>query len=211
MQPAHPLHLFAVPDLLERPRPDRPHRLAVQHVALAARIHVTGMLHIHRPAPQVVAGMAPLLRLVSGAGAHEVGLIFLDPHLVDARNGAPKTPEILHLAGVALHPDHLDHHLRPCLALLLHPRETDEIVTHFLEPRALAIELEALLGRAVEAERDVLERGGKEPPGHLLVEKGPVGREQRRDLVPLAIFDAVEDLRIHERLTEPDQHHVLGR
>ena len=28
--------------------------------------------------------------------------------------------------------------------------------------------------------------------------------------MPVAVFDALEDLGIHERFAQPDQHHVLG-
>ncbi len=59
--------------------------------------------------------------------------------------------------AVALQANHLHHHLHPGAALLLHPAEAHEIVPHFLEPRALPVELEALLRSAVEAQRDVLE------------------------------------------------------
>jgi len=38
--------------------------------------------------------------------------------------------------------------------------------------------------------------------GHFFVEERPVGGEQRRDAVALAIFDAIEDFAIHERLAQ---------
>src|SRR2546423_1442149 len=111
--------------------------------------------------------MAPLLRLMSRARPHQVGLVLLDPHLVDARNRAPEADEIVDLAGVALHPDHLDDDLHGRSALLLQARETDKVVAYFFEAGALAIELEALFRRAVEAERDVLERRREQPLGHF--------------------------------------------
>ena len=57
-----------------------------------------------------------------------------------------------------LHADHLHHHLQLRPALLLHAREADEVVADFVEVRALAVELEALLLRAVEAEGELFER-----------------------------------------------------
>ncbi len=122
-----------------------------------------------------MARMLPLLGFVPGVGPHQVGLIFLDAHLVDTRHGAPKAHEVVDFAGVALHPDHLHHSLHRRAALFLQPREADKVVAHALEARALAIKLEALFGRAVEAQRDVLERCRQEALGHALVEKGAVG------------------------------------
>ena len=101
-----------VPDLRQRLLAEVAQRRAVQHVALAAGIHVAVLLDVHRPAPEVVAGVLPVLRGVAGLGPHQVGLVFLDAHLVDARHGAPEAQEIVHLAGVALHLHHLHHHLQ---------------------------------------------------------------------------------------------------
>ena len=42
------------------------------------------------------------------------------------------------------------------------------------------------------------------------VQKRAVGGEQRGDAVAVAEFDALEDVRVHERLAQADQHHVLG-
>ena len=153
--------------------------------------------------------MLPLLGLVPGVRPHQIGLVLFDAHLVDAGHGAPEALEIVHLAGVALHPDHLDHHLHAGAALLFQAGETDEVVAHFFEACAFAVELEALLGGAVETQRDVLQRRGEQPLGHLLIEERAVGREQSRGIMALAIFDALEDLGIHERLAQADEHHVL--
>src|SRR5438067_3050853 len=97
-----------------------------------------------------MAGMTPLLRVVANTRPHQIGLIFLDPYLVNAGDGAPEAPEVFHFTRVALHPDHLNHNLHPRSAILFHTRETDEVVAHLFEACALAVKLEALLGCAIE-------------------------------------------------------------
>ncbi len=94
--------------------------------------------------------------------------------------------------------------------LVLHARETHEIVAHLFESRAFAVVLVGFLGGAVEAQRDVFQRRFQQFARHGFIQERSVGGEQRRDVVALAIFDAVEDLAIHERLAQADQHHVLG-
>src|ERR1035437_7958710 len=56
MQAAHLLHGRGVPDLRERLLPDGAQRLAVQHVALAAGVHVAVLFYVHRPAGWATAG-----------------------------------------------------------------------------------------------------------------------------------------------------------
>src|SRR5439155_247588 len=83
-------------------------------------------------------------------------------------------------------------HLNPRATLFLHAREADKVVAHFFEAGAFAVELEALLGRAVEAQRDVLQPRCQQALRHLLVEERAISRKQRRGVVPLAVFDALE-------------------
>ena len=90
-------------------------------------------------------------------------------------------------------------------------RKPHEVVAHLLELRALAIEFEAFLARPVEAQRDLFQGRFEHPRRHPLVQKRPVRRKQRRDAVPVAELDPLEYPRVHERLSQPDQHHVLGR
>ena len=66
-------------------------RSAIQHVALAARIHAAVVLHVHRAAPQIVARPRRLRRSRCAFRLHQVGLVFLDAHLVDARHRAPES------------------------------------------------------------------------------------------------------------------------
>jgi hypothetical protein len=157
-----------------------------------------------------MAGMFPVPRCVPRVGLQYVGLVFLNADLVHARNRAPEAHEVVHLAGVALHPDHLDHHLHLRAALVFHAGEANEIVAYLLEIRALAVVFERFLGRAIEAQRDVFERRREQPCARLFVEECAVGREQSRNAVALAVFDPVENLAVHEGLAEADEHHVLG-
>src|SRR5258707_8658793 len=84
MQRTHALHLRRVPDLEERLLADMSHRLAVQHVALATGVHVAVLLHIHGPAPQVVAGRLSFVRRMGPIPTHQGGLVFLYSQLVPA-------------------------------------------------------------------------------------------------------------------------------
>ena len=210
MQAAHLLHRLGVPDLDQRLLPDGAQRLAVQHVALAAGVDVAVLFHVHRPAPQVVAGVFPIAGGMAGIGAHQVGLVLLDAQLVHARDALPEAQKVVHLAGVAFHAHHLHHDLEFGAALVLHAREAHEVVAHLFELRALAIELEGLLLEAVEAQGDLFERRIQHLGGIALVQERPVGGEQGGDAVLVAVLDAFEDLRVHERFAQPDQHHVLG-
>ena len=154
--------------------------------------------------------MFPVLRRVPALGLQQVGFVFLDAHLVHARNRAPEAHEIVHLARVALHAHHLHHHLNLGPAFVLHAREPHEIVAHFLEIGAFAVVLVGVFGRAVETQRDVLQRRIQQPRAGLLIEESSVGRQQRRNIMVLAVLDAIENLAVHERLAQPDQHHMLG-
>ena len=88
---------------------------------------------------------------------------------------APETQELLDLARVAFHAHHLHHHLHLCPPLLLHAGEAHEVVADRLEPRALAVVLEALLGGPVEAQGHVLDA----------VTRAAGRRRPRRASVPL--------------------------
>jgi hypothetical protein len=90
------------------------------------------------------------------------------------------------------------------------PGEAHEVIAHFFEFGALAVELKSLFLRAVEAERDLLERRIEHARAEFLVQKRAVGGKQRRDAMAMAELDALENVRVHERLAQPDQHHVLG-
>src|SRR3954447_8874813 len=94
---------------------------------------------------------------------------------------APEPDEILHFAGVALHPHHLHDDLQLGAALLLHAGETHEIVPHLFESGSLTVKLKALFRRTVEAERYLLERGIEQALRNLFVQKGTVRRDQRRN------------------------------
>src|SRR5450759_2114997 len=82
MQAPHLPDGRGVPDLGERLLPDGAQRLAVQHVALAAGVHVAVLFYVNRPAPQVMARVLPYASGMAGIGAHQVGLILLDACLV---------------------------------------------------------------------------------------------------------------------------------
>src|SRR5579871_6414912 len=133
MQGAHALHFGAVPDRLQRLLAQIAQRRTIQHVALATRIHVAVLLHVHRSAPEVMARMLPLFGGVTGVGTHQVGLVGLDAHLVDARQMPPKADEIVHLGRIALHAYHLHHYLQLRAPLLLQTGEADEVIAHFFE------------------------------------------------------------------------------
>src|ERR1035437_9299924 len=210
VEAAHLLHRPGIPDVRQRPLADFAHGGAIQHVALAARVHISVLLDVHRPTPQVVARVLPIAGCVAGIGTHQVGFILLDTDLVYARHGLPEPDEVIHLRPIALHHHHLHHYLEPRAPLVFHAREADEIIAHLLELRALAVELEGLLPGAIEAQRDLFQRRIEDPAGAALVEKRAVGREQRRDAVTVAPLDALEDVRVHEGLAQADQHHVLG-
>src|SRR5713101_10107916 len=139
MELAHALHLARIPDGLERLFTDVSYRLAIQHVALAARIDVARLFHVHRPAPEVVARVFPFARGVSRVRPHQVGLVFFDAYLIDAGNLRPEAHEVFDLARVALHTHHLDYHLHLCATLVFHSRETHEVVAHFFETRTFAV------------------------------------------------------------------------
>src|SRR5258708_29602227 len=103
VQAPHALHLVAIPDLVERRIPDAAERLAVQHVALAARIHVAVMLDVHRPAPQVVAGVLPFLCLVPRLRPPQIGFPRLCPYLATTTAGLSQPVVLLPHAPAAPH------------------------------------------------------------------------------------------------------------
>src|SRR5579862_9188847 len=142
VQRAHALHLPRIPDLLQRLRAYVAHGRAIQHVALAARVHVAVLFHIHGAAPEIVARVLPFVGGMARVRAHQVGLVFLDAYLVHARSRVPERQEVVYLPRVAFHLDHLHHHLQFGPALVLQAGEAHEIVAYFFELRALAVELE---------------------------------------------------------------------
>ena len=195
----HPNHLGRIEDrrqrLLRYPANWRP----VQHVALAARIHIAVVLHVHRTAPQVVTRMLPIGRRVAALGLHQVRLVVLHTHLIDSGHGLPEPRELVRFVPVPLHPNHLNDNLYLGAALALHPAEVDEVVAHALELCALPVVFERFLGRSVKAQRDVGKRAVKDLRGRLGVEQRSIRRQQRRDVVLAAKIDAVVNLRIEKR------------
>ena len=164
----------------------------------------TGALDVHGAAPEVMAGVLPVLRGVGGIGAHEVCFVGLDAHFIDPGDGAPEAGELFDFVPVALHAHHLDDDLHFRAALLFAAGEVDEVVPHLFEFGAFAVELEALFGGAIEAEGDVFEVGIEEALGGGFIEERAVGGEEGEDFVLIAEGDAVEDFGIEERLAETD-------
>ena len=210
VEPAHALHLRGVEDSRQLLPADVADRLAVEHVALAAGVDIAVVLDVHRPAPEIVAGVAPVGGGVAGLGPHQVGFVGLHAHLVNARHGGPEAEEVIDLVPVLLHADHLDNYLDPGAGFVLAAAEVEEVVADTLEAGALAVELEALFGGAVEAQGDVFERARQDALGGCGVEQGAVGGEQGVDAVAVAVFDAVVDPGVEEGFAEPDQHHMLA-
>ena len=95
MGAAQPLHFGGIEDGLEGLLPQITHRLAVERITLAAGKHPPVVLHIHRPAPQVVAAAPGIGRDAGVPGLHQIGLVFLDADLVDAFDGAPEAAEFV--------------------------------------------------------------------------------------------------------------------
>ena len=87
---------------------------------------------------------------------------------------APEPHEVIDFVPIPLHPHHLNDNLHFALALLLHAGKAEKVVSDALEAGALAIVLERLFRRAVEAERDVLQRRRKQFLSAGFVEKSTV-------------------------------------
>ena len=148
---------------------------AVKHVALAARIYVAVVLHVHRPAPKIVAGMRPILGRMPAIRTHQVRFIGFDANLIDTWRIRPEPHEVVHFVPVLLHPHHLNDDLHLALALVLHAGKAQEVVADAFEAGALAVVLEGFFGRTVEAERDVFQRRRKQLLGAGFIEQRAVG------------------------------------
>ncbi len=201
---AHFDHGGGVEDFRQRGLADVADRRAAEIVALAAGVDIAVVLDVHGAAPEVMAGVLPVLRGVGGIGAHEVCFVGLDAHFIDPGDGAPEAGELFDFVPVALHAHHLDDDLHFRAALLFAAGEVDEVVPHLFEFGAFAVELEALFGGAIEAEGDVFEVGIEEALGGGFIEERAVGGEEGEDFVLIAEGDAVEDFGIEERLAETD-------
>ena len=92
---------------------------AARIVALAARIDITVVFHVHRAPPQIVIRVFPLLGRVRGIGPHRIGFASVDAHVVHTGDGLPNAGECGGFVPVALHANHLDGHFifegPPCL------------------------------------------------------------------------------------------------
>src|SRR5262249_35681424 len=102
MEPPHLLHCGPIPYLDQRLTADRAQRLAIEHVALAARVDIAILLDVRCAAPEIVAGMLPLVAGVAGIGAHQIGFVGLDAELINAGGRAPEAHELVRPPGAAL-------------------------------------------------------------------------------------------------------------
>jgi len=118
--------------------------------------------------------MLPLVGRVAGVGAHQIGFVLFDAELIHAGNRAPEADKIVDLAGVALHAHHLHHDLKLGSPLMLSFAKRTKLSRTFSKLRALAVELEGLLLRAIEAESDLLQRRIEHLAGVALVEEGAI-------------------------------------
>src|SRR5579884_1384705 len=91
-----------------------------------------------------------------GFGPQQVGFVFFNAYLVDARLGAPETSERFHFTRVSFHAHHLYDNLQLRSPLMLHAAEAAKVLANLLEARALAVVFVRLFRGAVEAERNVL-------------------------------------------------------
>src|SRR5579863_4602334 len=107
----------------------------------------------------------------------EIGLVLFHANLIDAFDGAPKTPEIVHLVSIARHADHLDHDLQFRPALMLHAGKAHVIFANLFEASAFAIVFKRLLRSAIEAQGNVSKWSIEQSRGGFFVEKRSVGRE----------------------------------
>ena len=155
--------------------------------------------------------MFPVAGAVSGSGRMQVGFVILDADLIDAGDGGPEANEVVDLAGIAA----------PCAPSARPPEalawrscfmraKRTKLSRTFSNLRALAVKLEALLGGAVEAEGDVLEGQSRTRARVFSSRNVPLVESRVEMLCWWQNSMRSKILRIHERLAQADQHHVLG-